>query len=325
MGRKMAVSVGGCSGSYRDVTSGVPQGSVLGPLLFLIFVNHLVSSLSCKYMIFADDLKIYLGRPTEGCPGLQPNIDVLHQLASDWGLQFNASKCVNLRFQRGAAPSYDVRFFLDGSPIILSPAHKDLGVTVDSALKFHKHVELVAAKAGGTATNLLKSTVCRTPEFMLTILTTHLRPLLEYASPVWNTGYVGDLILLENVQCRWTKQVAGLELLSYAERLSKLDLYSVKGRLWRADMIMVWKILHGLSTIAPDQLFVMAPSIGNRGHSLKLYVQHASFEPRKRSFAIRVVRDWNSLPASVAESSSVDSFKRSLAVSCGLKLQEFAE
>ena len=117
VGRKMAVSVGGCSGSFRDVTSGVPQGSVLDPLLFLVFVNHLVSSLSCMYMIFADDLKIYLGRPTENCPGLQPNIDVLHQLATDWGLQFNASKCVNLRFQHGASPSYESRFFLDVSPI----------------------------------------------------------------------------------------------------------------------------------------------------------------------------------------------------------------
>ena len=321
----MAVSVGGCSGSPRNVTSGVPQGSVLGPLLFLVFVNHLVSSLSCKYVIFADDLKIYLGRPTDSCPGLQPNIDVLHQLASDWGLQFNASKCVNLRFQRGPSPSYESRFFLDGDPIAVTPAHKDLGVTVDSALKFHKHIELTAAKAGGTAVNLLKSTVCRSPEFMLTILTAHLRPLLEYASPVWNTGYVGDLILLENVQRRWTKQVIGLDHLSYAERLTKLDLYSVKGRLWRADMILVWKILHGYSTITPDQLFVMAPPTGNRGHHFKLYVQRATFEPRKRSFAIRVVGDWNSLPASVAESSTVDSFKRSLAVSCGHKLQEFVE
>ena len=214
---------------------------------------------------------------------------------------------------------------LDGYPIAYSPSHKDLGVTIDSKLKFHKHIELVAAKAGGTASNLLKSTVNRSPKFMLTILTTHLRPILEYASSVWNTGYIGNSILLENVQRRWTKQIDGLSDLSYSDRLEKLDLFSVKGRLWRSDMIMVWKIFHGLSTIIPEQLFKMAPRAGTRGHCFKIFLQHSPFEPRKRFFSVRVTNDWNSLPPPVVEAKSLDSFKRLLALSCSEKLREFDE
>ena len=327
VGRMMSVCVSGCCSSYRDVKSGVPQGSVLGPLLFLVFVNHLVSSLSCRYMIFADYLEIYLCQATDRCPGLQTNIDILHSLATDWGLQFNSSKCVNLRFQQGMTTALDTGSYytLDGFPIAYLPSHKDLGVTVDSKLKFHKHIELVAAKAGGTALNLLKSTVNRSPKFMLTILTTHLRPILEYASPVWNTGYKGNSILLENVQRRWTKQIEDLAELPYSARVETLDLFSVKGRLWRSDMITVWKIFHGLSTINPEQLFEMAPRAGTRGHCFKVFWRHSPFEPRKRFFFVRVTDDWNSLPPRVVEATSLDSFKHLLTVSCGQRLREFDE
>ena len=99
VGRTMKVGVSGSLSSSREVSSGVPQGSVLGPLLFLIFVNHLVSSLSCHYMIFADDLKIYLGTHAEiDQQRLQTDIDTLYATATDWGLMFNVGKCANLRF-----------------------------------------------------------------------------------------------------------------------------------------------------------------------------------------------------------------------------------
>jgi hypothetical protein len=202
VGRSMMVSVAGCRCVQRPVSSGVPQGSVLGPLLFLIFVNFLVSSLTCRYMIFADDLKIFVGSSLAANPSLQANVDVLESTASDWGLQFNAGKCVNLRFQRGRDRCLDELFTLVDEPIKFSQCHGDLGVLIDDQLKFHKHVESVAAKAGGVATSLLKSTVCRSPNFMFSLFSTHIRPLLEYGSQVWNTGYIGDLSLLERIQRR---------------------------------------------------------------------------------------------------------------------------
>ena len=176
------------------------------------------------------------------------------------------------------------------APIDYVSTHGDLGVTVDNQLKFHKHVEKISAKVGGMASNFLKSTVCRSANFMMNILTVHLRPVLEYASPLWNTGYKGDLVLLESVQRRWTRNVEGLEGLPYYARLQKLNLYSVQGRLWRADMLLCWRIFHGESKICPEQLFTMASRVGTRGHCYKILAEHIQTETRKRSFAVRVVK-----------------------------------
>ena len=109
-------------------------------------------------------------------------------------------------------------------------------------LEFHDHIRTLSHKAGGLAYSFLKSTVCRSPEFMVF---THIRPLLEYCSCVWNTGYAQDLKLLESVQRRWTKRIDGLRSLSYDDRLRALNLYSAQGRLLRADLIQYWKIFNG--------------------------------------------------------------------------------
>ena len=90
---------------------------------------------------------------------------------------------------------------IKGNPLHTSPKVVDLGVTIDSTLRFHDHIHSVVSKAAaGSANTLLKSTLCRSPDFMVTLLITHIRPLLEFGSTVWNTGYITDLKLLESVQ-----------------------------------------------------------------------------------------------------------------------------
>ena len=118
-------------------------------------------------------------------------------------------------------------------------AQMDLGFLVDNQLNFHDHARNATRKAGGVAHSFLKGTVYREPNFMVHILQTHIRPVLEYASTVWNIGYLQDLRRLESVQRLWTRQVKGLEEEDYETRLQPLDLYSVKGRLLRADMIVL--------------------------------------------------------------------------------------
>ena len=86
---------------------------------------------------------------------------------------------------------------------------------------------------------------------MMHILKVHIRPILEYSSPVWNSGYIQDLKRLEAVQRLWTRNVLGLKDMIYAERLRALDLFSVQGRLLRADMLKCWKIFRYLSRLSP--------------------------------------------------------------------------
>ena len=149
--------------------------------------------------------------------------------------------------------------------------------------------------------------------------------MIDFASPLWNLGYVGDMKLLESVQRRWTSQVTGLESLDYSARLKELDLFSIKGRLLRSDLIMCYKIFHNLSAVVPSELFKMAPNVGTRGHCHKIQVQHSSIDARHKSFACRVVEDWNSLPSKVAEAPSLDTYKGHLQCYLGDKLYEFIQ
>ena len=139
---------------------------------------------------------------------------------------------------------------------------------------------------------------------------------------VWNTGYLSDLHMLESVQRRWTKKVEGLADLPYSERLSRLKLYSIKGRLLRADLIQVWKIMSGLSPRL-DGLFSRVGIGRTRGHSLKIFVPHHSTDVRGCFFLLLIISTWNSLPDIVVAAKSIQSFKHLLEQFLGQRLYEY--
>ena len=208
-------------------------------------------------------------------------------------------------------------YHIDNSDLSLADVRRDLGILVDNTLKFHVRIRSTVKKAAGLANNLLKSTLCRSSDFMVTILKSHIRPILEFGSTVWNTGYLGDLRLLESVQRRWTKCIDGLVDLSYADRLKSLNLYSVQGRLLRADLIKYWKIFHKQSAISPSDLFTVSPITNTRGHRFKLVKPHINTECRQRFFSVRSIDHWNSLPDSVVGANTVEAFKLGLHLSLG--------
>ena len=127
---------------------------------------------------------------------------------------------------------------------------------------------------------------------------------------------------LETIQRRWTKLIRGFGNLSYSERLERLNLYSVKGRLLRIDIIKVWKIFNNLSPIKPEDIYILS-NLYTRGHSQKFFVPYANCESRKRFFSVRTIPLWNSLPSDVVASTSLQSFKRALHLALGDLLFEF--
>ena len=317
-GRTLYVEVGGEAGSEAEVVSGVPQGSVLGPLLFLIYVNIIAKNSSVKWYAFADDFKLYISFPrlqNDHLPSqlLQSDLNNLSRVSESWNLKLNARKCAVIRFG-GRSYTDDSRsgYYLSGTEIKLVHSHKDLGITVDRSLKFHGHVDILVNKASALANQLLRSTVNRSEEFMVTLFVSHIRPLLDYCSTVWNLGYIGDIKKLESVQRRWTKQVENLFDVNYQSRLRTLQLFSIEGRLLRADLIKIWKIFNDEEGLGLEVLFDRNTHSATRGHRFKIAVPVCRTDLKSRFFNARRVLVWNSLPGKIVEVDSVEKFKHSL-------------
>ena len=198
-GRSLSVVVEGFHSTSRPVGSGVPQGSVIGPVLFLIYVNLIAKDATSFWVSFADDFKLGLAY-REGVDNitrqleLQRDVDRLAATSASWNLRLNHDKCVVMRFggrnsQDGNGPIYEI----DGNVLQVVSSYRDLGVIVDRDLRFHTHIGRVVGKAGALMGDLLRSTVCRSRRFMVTLFVAHLRPFMDYCSSVWHVGYLGDL------------------------------------------------------------------------------------------------------------------------------------
>ena len=327
IGRSMQVSVNGVSSEARTVVSGVPQGSVLGPLLFITYVNSLGVNFNCEWYSYADDLKLFATKSREASTAidnsLQSDLNNLSAISTSWNLNLNPSKCVLIRFgTKNYSDGDDSGYMLGGTSLKLVKTHKDLGVLVDSSLRFHLHIGEVVRKSSGLANQLLRSTVCRSPIFMITLFISHIRPILDYCSTLWNQGYLGDVRRLESVQRRWTSNVIGMEGLNYSDRLRRLNLYSIQGRLLRTDLIKVWKSFCPIVEVGMLNIFERQFHTATRGHRLKLSMPSCRSETLRRFLSVRIIREWNCLPANVVEARTIDSFKNRLDACMGQRFFE---
>ena len=323
MERSMSVSVDGVCSSDRLIKSGVPQGTVLGPVLFLIYINFVAEGVSCEWRAFADDFKLF--KPympisnlendfTVNATSIQQDLNAVKTVGVSWKLQLNIAKCTSMRFGRRNGRSSEANFSIDGQELQVVGHARDLGVIVDDKLRFHHQVRNIAGKAGGLIGDLLRSTVCRDPEFMLTLFVSHIRPVIEFCSSVWNVGYLGDTRVLEGLQRRWTREISGMAGVEYEDRLRRLNLFSVYGRLLRKDLINIWKVMHSREDLGLLALFDMGVDPRNRGHRFRLRVPVCRSDVRRKAFTVRCVSKWNSLPAEVVECDSFVKFKRMLDV-----------
>ena len=242
--RQQKVKINGSLSEWLEVLSGIPQGTVLGPLLFLIYINDLpdVCDSYSKMSLFADDAKIYTYiNNVDDCISLQHNANKLYQWTQDWELTLNIDKCTVCKY--GMKITINSDYYLNN--IKLEEVHtvKDLGVTFDDHLQFKDHC-LDKIKKAYAMLGLIKrnfNLLCRNSFVML--YKTMVRSHLEYANAVWNPHREGLIKDLERVQMKATKLVSELRKKSYKERLMELKLPTLKYRRIRGDMIEVYKLL----------------------------------------------------------------------------------
>ena len=308
--RRQRVCIQGKFSTWSPVTSGVPQGSVLGPVLFLIFINDLDKGLGSCVLKFADDTKIFRGiSDAQDCDMLQKDLVSLQRWSEDWQMQFNAEKCKVMHIGKHN-PRF--KYTMANTQLETVDEEKDLGVLISEDLKPSAHCIHSYSKANRMLGLINRTISIKQPSVLLRLYKSLVRPHLEYCSPAWSPKYVKDKELLERVQHRFTRFFTELRKLEYTERLRRLGLWTLEERRNRADLIEVFKIVNGLSTLPISTFFEFRADTRTRGHSLKLVKKRSTKDLRLHFFSERVVNRWNQLPACVLEATSVNSFKTRL-------------
>ena len=311
-GRKFRVRVNDSYSEWYGVDSGVPQGSVLGKGIFVIYINDLVEVVeNGGLLLFADDAKIFKKiSKDEDCLELQKSIDKVLAWFNKWLMSVNVDKCKIMRF--GGKGTADYKYYMNNNLVKEVKSIRDLGVIMQADLKFKDHIHEIVNKAysilGVIKRNFDKLDSCS----FVRLYTSLVRSKLEYAVSVWSPQVKGLQRELEKVQRRATKIPRQCRNLSYGERLKYFNLPSLSYRRNRGDMIETFKILHGYYDKTCFPGLRLKELSRTRGNVLKLEVQGSHKNIRSYSFSMRVVKLWNDLPNSVVCAESVNDFKNKL-------------
>jgi len=165
----------------------------------------------------------------------------------------------------------------------------------------------------------------KTKDVLIRLYKTFVRPHLEYCVSAWSPYYVKDRSLLERVQRRFTRMVPGLKKLSYEKRLEYLGLWTSEEQRNRADLLEVFKMYKGLSTIPFERLFALSTATNTRGYAAKIAKLHCHLDLRRYFFSERTVDHWNNLSQQDISCSTVNSFKNCLNNICHTKTGFFMD
>ena len=247
MRRKQCVVVEGVRSECSSVISGVPQGTVLGPLLFIIHIGDIDREIrSSVARSFADDTRITMSiKVPDDSLLLQEDLERVYDWAERNNMFFNGDKFKHMSYGcHPAGPSsYTTK---NGSEIEKCSSLRDLGVIMESSAEFSDQIRQVALKGRQTAGWILRVFSTRDPSPLMVLYKSLVLPLLEYCSVLWSPRTVGLIRDIEGVQRSFTWRLSDMQNLSYWERLERLNLYSLERRRDRYCAIYIWKILSGL-------------------------------------------------------------------------------
>ncbi|RUM41879.1 MAG: hypothetical protein DSY80_08180 [Desulfocapsa sp.] len=320
--RRQRVAVRGSFSDWLDVLSGIPQGSVLWPLLFVLYINDLPDNMMSEVFMFADDTKVFreIKDDTDRAT-LQADLEELQTWSTKWLLKFHPDKCKTMTITRRKDPEarpYVMMKKVDGGDVehILSKVdnEKDLGIRVDAKLSFEQHISDKINKANQMMGLVRRSFIYLDKDNFRWLYKAIVRPHLEYINAVWSPTRKKDINSIENVQRRATKMIPGLRDMSYSERLRALKLPTLVYRRLRGDMIETFKITHEIYDPEAAPLMSMAgPERSSaRGHTFKMFKRRVNTRLRQNYFTERVIDVWNSLPGHVVEAPSIKAFERRL-------------
>jgi hypothetical protein len=330
----MKVVLEGESSEEAHVESGVPQGTVLGPLLFLCHINDLPDSVNSQVRLFADDCLMYREIDSfRDHTALQDDLAKLEDWAQLWGMRFNAKKCFVLPTKNNSSYFYT----LNGEILKNVEQNPYLGIEISADLKWSKHIAALCKKTSSTLGFLRRNLGNCLPDCRRMAYVSLIRSALDYGATVWDPYLAQDRTRLERIQ----RQAARFIKRDYKSRdpgcvgkmLQDLELPTLQERRRQQRLTTLFKILEGnIPAIPPDtfltpidknkrkiKLVTFSDSVTNNIVSKYVYnntrgykVPDASTEQYQRSFFVQTVIDWNKLDEEVVKAGSVAAFSAAI-------------
>ncbi|CAM5111507.1 unnamed protein product [Natator depressus] len=277
-GRLQRVILKGELSGWREVPSGVPQGSVLGPILFNLFITGLGTKSGSVLIKFADETKL------GGIANLERDRDIIQEDLNDlvnWSnsnrMKFNGEKCKVMHL---GINNKNFSYKLGTHQLEVMEEEKDLGVLVDHRMTMSRQCDMAVKKANAVLGCIRQGISSRDKEVLVSLYKALVRPHLEYCVQFWCPIFRKDEFKLEQVQRRATRMIRGMENLSYARRLKELGLFSLTKRRLRGDMIAIYKYIRGINTGEGEELFKLSTDVDTRTNGYKLVIGKSRLEIR---------------------------------------------
>lgn len=312
--RSQRVVIDGEESDSIPVNSGVPQGSVLGPILFLAYINDLPDGISSQVRLFADDTALYLTiKSDEDSLALQNDLNALSVWESKWDMQFNPSKCQVVQVT-GSKKPLKSEYILHGQVLETVTCARYLGVDISSNIKWNSHIDRVVGNANRSLGYIRRNIKCKNRDVRESAYNTIVRPQLEYASAVWDPHTKEHISKIEMVQRRAARWTVGNfdNRASVTEMLNKLGWRTLEQRRADARLCLFYKIVYGLVAVPLPSYVQYNHRISRYCHSMTFRQVSASKDCYKYSFFPLAIVQWNALPESVVCSQSLDAFKASI-------------
>ena len=230
------------------------------------------------------------------------------------GMKLNADKCHILHL---GAKNNLYQYYINGIALECVDAEKDMGVMISKNLKPDTHINKCVSKANSMVGMIRRTFTNINKDMFNRLYKVYVRPILEYCQQIWSPHLQKDIDEIEKVQRRATKLVKGLENLEYEERLEELKLFRLSDRRRRGDMITVYKMINGMTDIDFTTLFKLNTrsnvNMNTRSHQQQISLTHMASmktDVRRSFFSQRIIVPWNSLPPTVVNSATIESFKR---------------
>ena len=315
--RTQVVKIKGSISSERRVTSGVIQGSVLGPLLFTVFLDDVDNCVKYSSLLkYADDIRIYRCFKSDNISQsennilFQSDIEALLSWSTEWDLHFNSSKCCVLHFGRS---NNKADYGINDRPLVKKEQERDLGIMFCTNFKFDQHISLIAKKANKQLGIIRKVFSRRKPETIISLYKTFVRPHLEYNSIIWSPYTRKNEKIIENVQKRLCNMIYGFHnSLSYQEKLKRANLLSLKARRIKQDLILVYKIKSNLMDLHFEDFFKKALCKKTRGNFFKLQIPKSKKKLRQNFFSCSIIKHWNKLKSNDINVRNLNMFKKNV-------------